>query len=115
MTSPFDIRRQSDPQGLIDDLVGQTTRQAAEIHRLLELSKTTLKPDDIRFLLSLLKGTHPSVEAMRIVHRPDEQFTQVIERLEGWCKLLEPSPSQRKKKNAKPTSSNRNSRWRLSG
>jgi hypothetical protein len=32
--NPFDKRRQDDPQGLIDDLVKQTARQAAEINRL---------------------------------------------------------------------------------
>lgn len=30
----FDQRRQSDPQGLIDDLLAQTSRQGATIHRL---------------------------------------------------------------------------------
>lgn len=32
--NPFDTRRQVDPQGLIDDLVAQTTRQAQAINAL---------------------------------------------------------------------------------
>ena len=36
-TNPFDERRENDPQGLIDDLLAQTTRQAREIHRLNKL------------------------------------------------------------------------------
>lgn len=35
----FEERRKNDPQGLINDLVGQTTRQAKEIHRLTEENK----------------------------------------------------------------------------
>jgi len=31
---PFDVRRHKDPQGLIDDLVQQTTRQARAIYDL---------------------------------------------------------------------------------
>jgi polyhydroxyalkanoate synthesis regulator phasin len=31
---PFEERRQSDPQGLINDLVAQTVRQAKAIHEL---------------------------------------------------------------------------------
>lgn len=29
----FEQRRQSDPQGVIDDLIGQTSRQGGEIHK----------------------------------------------------------------------------------
>jgi hypothetical protein len=32
----FGARRQSDPQGVIDELLKQTTRQAVEIHSLTE-------------------------------------------------------------------------------
>lgn len=35
--SPFDIRRQEDPQGVINDLIAQTARQAKEINRLNKL------------------------------------------------------------------------------
>ena len=34
MLSSFDTRRQADPQGVINDLIGQTTRQAAAINLL---------------------------------------------------------------------------------
>lgn len=36
-TNPFDDRRRIDPQGVINDLLAQTTRQAVDIHRLNEL------------------------------------------------------------------------------
>ena len=44
-TNPFDERRQKDPQGLIDDLVAQTTRQAREIHRLNQLVESLQKKE----------------------------------------------------------------------
>lgn len=34
MNTAFEDRRQNDPQGLIDDLVKQTTKQAKSIHDL---------------------------------------------------------------------------------
>lgn len=34
MINPFDERRLSDPQGVIDDLLKQTSRQAGAIHKL---------------------------------------------------------------------------------
>lgn len=34
--NPFDVRRMSDPQGLIDDLVGQTSRQCKAIGDLMK-------------------------------------------------------------------------------
>lgn len=37
--SPFDVRRKEDPQGVIDDLIAQTARQAKEINRLNKLVK----------------------------------------------------------------------------
>ena len=42
MTDPnaFDKRRQSDPQGVIDDLVAQAARQAKAIHDLVEAAKS---------------------------------------------------------------------------
>ncbi len=42
MENPFDSRRINDPQGLIDDLVSQTTRQAQAI-RALNLEVKSLK------------------------------------------------------------------------
>lgn len=42
MENPFDSRRINDPQGLIDDLVSQTTRQAQAI-RALNLEIKSLK------------------------------------------------------------------------
>ena len=42
LENPFDSRRINDPQGLIDDLVSQTTRQAQAI-RALNLEVKSLK------------------------------------------------------------------------
>ncbi|MGE3409007.1 MAG: hypothetical protein AB7I37_19485 [Pirellulales bacterium] len=33
-TNQFNDRRRIDPQGVIDDLLAQTTRQAVDVHRL---------------------------------------------------------------------------------
>ena len=47
LENPFDIRRINDPQGVIDDLIAQTTRQAQSIRSLNleieELKKTIEK------------------------------------------------------------------------
>ena len=50
MENPFNIRRISDPQGVIDDLVGQTTRQAVGIRTLekeIERLKTLLADNNM--------------------------------------------------------------------
>lgn len=45
----FDERRQSDPQGVIDDLVRQTTAQARSIHDLTaKLEKLAAENDQLR-------------------------------------------------------------------
>lgn len=38
--APFDERRYNDPQGVIDDLIALTTRQAVDIHNLLAMLKS---------------------------------------------------------------------------
>jgi len=38
--TPFDQRRYEDPQGVIDDLIAQTTRQGVDIHHLTQALKS---------------------------------------------------------------------------
>jgi len=44
--NPFDTRRKEDPQGVIDDLLKQSTRQAGSIHRLREEVKELRKENE---------------------------------------------------------------------
>jgi hypothetical protein len=44
--NPFDTRRQEDPQGVIDDLLKQTSKQAKRIHDLSEEVKGLRKENE---------------------------------------------------------------------
>lgn len=54
--SVFDRRRMEDPQSVIDDLLGQTTRQATAIH---ELAKRVAELENIL----TIEGVDPNVPA----------------------------------------------------
>jgi hypothetical protein len=44
--NPFDTRRQEDPQGVIDDLLKQSSKQAGKIHSLSEEVKELRKENE---------------------------------------------------------------------
>ncbi len=54
MENPFDLRRIGDPQGVIDDLIGQISRQAASIYEqslLIEKCKALIPPEEFNKLI----------------------------------------------------------------
>ena len=52
----FADRCLADPQGVIKDLMAQSTRQAVEIHRLGLLTEAVLLPDEATYLLQVMSN-----------------------------------------------------------
>ena len=80
----FEDRRKADPQAVIDDLLGQVTRQATEIHKLMK--KPEFNNWERQYLLELLEKRTPNSE-----DGSEAAIVNLIEKL---------SPSKKKKKNA---------------
>lgn len=53
----FPNRCKSDPQGVIKDLLRQSTNQAATIAHLTVLSESVLEPDEANYLLDILEDS----------------------------------------------------------
>lgn len=90
----FEQRRLTDPQGCIDDLLGQTARQGADIARYLALLEGNLEPADAVFLLKLLASQPVTVSR-------DYYAEEVTERLTKKFTLLANPPKPAKEKKPK--------------
>lgn len=90
----FAKRCQSDPQGVIKDLLGQITRQGQEIHKRGELIESVLTPIEAQRLLDLLKSQPVSVSRDFAAEELDEILTK---KLKGIIKVAEQEKASAKK------------------
>lgn len=88
----FQSRCESDPQGVIKDLVGQTSRQAAAIHNI---SLNLLDQDEASVLYNHLVGNAP-------MDMDCNKTKVILGKLQNIFNPPKPPKEPRKKKNAKP-------------
>lgn len=89
----FQIRCEKDPQGVIKDLLGQTSRQAAAIHNI---SQNLLEQDEAISLYNHLVGNAP-------IDMASSKTKVILKKLQDIFNPPKPPKEPRKKKNAKPT------------
>lgn len=53
--NPFENRCKNDPQGVIKDLLGQTSRQGAEIYRLSMITESVLLVPEAAYLTRIVE------------------------------------------------------------
>lgn len=88
----FQSRCESDPQGVIKDLLGQTSRQAAAIHNI---SLNLLEQDEASVLYNHLVGNAP-------MDMDCNKTKVILGKLQNIFNPPKPPKEPRKKKNAKP-------------
>lgn len=77
----FEQRCQNNPQGVIKDLIAQTSRQGGEIHKLMELTDAVLLPKEATHLINLLKSQPASVSRDFAVEDLEEQILKRLEKI----------------------------------
>jgi hypothetical protein len=92
--NPFETRRREDPQGVINDLLGQTTRQGQAISKYVELQKGLLTLDEVKAILPILQNSNLAFPHPTTV---EETIAKLVE-LE---KNLTPAAKEKKKKEPK--------------
>lgn len=91
----FDLRCQNDPQGVIKDLVGQTSRQGGEIFRLNQLVEGILTTAEANHLIKIVKSQ--PVEVSRDFAREDLEEA-ILKKLEKIATAAAPKPKRGRKK-----------------
>lgn len=94
MDDVFETRCKNDAAGVIKDLVGQTSRQAAEIYRVNLLIEAVLTPAEATHLLKIMAAR--PVEISRDFYMED-----VEEKLIKKLKIIQDSEIKKKAKKAK--------------
>lgn len=92
MDDIFQDRCQNDPQGVIKDLIAQTARQSAEIHRLNQIVLTV---DEARLAENLIAATTIPDHS-----RPSQDIKVLQEKLRN---IFNPSKPTKKDKKAETT------------
>lgn len=85
----FTERCKLNPQGVIDDLVAQTTRQAQAIGGLISLTESVLEPAEASYLLD------------RLLLNDDEMGLKIIKKLQIIENVDKENKKNKKKKNVK--------------